>query len=137
MNEVTSQIETYRELLGKEYLSSTVHRVDKDSAHLLHQTWSELLLGFSDWHLLRHENEEICKLRVDEIQQEEGIWFFDIKGRVKTKNSVRRVPIHKQLIDLGLLKYMEIVAKQGEERLFWSCPSSTRNIPRNSQQVLQ
>ena len=42
--------------------------------------------------------EEICKLRVDELKKEDGIWFFDIKGKVKTRNSVRRVPIHEKLI---------------------------------------
>ncbi|MGA0860444.1 MAG: tyrosine-type recombinase/integrase, partial [bacterium] len=110
-----------QKILGKEYLSSTVHRVDKESRfyikHGVNYYWAFLIGIYSGM-----RTEEICKLRVDEIQQEEGIWFFDIKGRVKTKNSVRRVPIHKQLIDLGLLKYMEIVAKQGEERLFWSLP---------------
>ena len=108
-------------ILGKEYLSSTVHRVDKESRfyikHGVNYYWAFLIGIYSGM-----RTEEICKLRVDEVQQEEGIWFFDIKGRVKTKNSVRRVPIHKQLKDLGLLKYMEIVAKQGEERLFWSLP---------------
>ena len=42
--------------------------------------------------------EEICKLRVDELKKEDRIWFFDIKGKVKTRNSVRRVPIHEKLI---------------------------------------
>ena len=57
--------------------------------------------------------EEICKLRVDELKKEDGIWFFDIKGKVKTRNSVRRVPIHEKLIELGLLKYTELIKRSG------------------------
>ena len=66
--------------------------------------------------------EEICKLRVDELKKEDGIWFFDIKGKVKTRNSVRRVPIHEKLIELGLLKYTALIKRSGEERLFWMLP---------------
>ena len=84
--------------------------------------------------------EEICKLRVDELKKEDGIWFFDIKGKVKTRNSVCRVPIHEKLIgnithheasiqDQHLAAHKSIVeqrkrqiigeeeAKQAEERL--------------------
>jgi integrase len=42
---------------------------------------------------------------------EDGIWFFDVhrdgESDTKNKKSVRKVPIHSKLIDLGLLKYVE------------------------------
>ena len=45
--------------------------------------------------------EEICKLRVEDIILDENfnIWYFDINGKVKTKSSERKVPIHSQLIE--------------------------------------
>ncbi len=58
-------------ILGKEYLSSTVHRIDKDSRyyikHGVNYYWAFLIGIYSGM-----RTEEICKLRVDEVQQEEG-----------------------------------------------------------------
>mgnify|MGYP000013066963 FL=1 len=110
-----------QKILSKEYLPSTVHRMDKDTRfyikHGVTYYWVFLIGIYSGM-----RTEEICKLRVDELKKEDGIWFFDIKGRVKTRNSVRRVPIHEKLIELGLLKYTELVKRSGEERLFWMLP---------------
>lgn len=55
--------------------------------------------------------EELCQLRFDDIRKESGIWVIDINEkedkRVKTINSPRLVPIHKTLIKLGFIKYVE------------------------------
>ncbi len=52
---------------------------------------------------------EIAQLRQIDIQQEGDHWYFDIGtdgGRsVKTVSSRRRVPVHPELIRLGLLEY--------------------------------
>ena len=110
-----------QQILSKEYLPSTVHRMDKDTRfyikHGVTYYWVFLIGIYSGM-----RTEEICKLRVDELKKEDGIWFFDIKGKVKTRNSVRRVPIHEKLIELGLLKYTELIKRSGEERLFWMLP---------------
>ena len=110
-----------QQILSKEYLPSTVHRMDKDTRfyikHGVTYYWVFLIGIYSGM-----RTEEICKLRVDELKREDGIWFFDIKGKVKTRNSVRRVPIHEKLIELGLLKYTELIKRSGEERLFWMLP---------------
>ena len=110
-----------QKILSKEYLPSTVHRMDKDTRfyikHGVTYYWVFLIGIYSGM-----RTEEICKLRVDELKKEDGIWFFDIKGKVKTRNSVRRVPIHEKLIELGLLKYTELIKRSGEERLFWMLP---------------
>jgi len=64
---------------------------------------------------------EICQLKITDIQQDEEIWMFNIDEEldksVKTQNSVRRVPIHPTLIKLGFLDYHEIV-KSKFDRLF-------------------
>lgn len=52
--------------------------------------------------------EEICKLRKQDINKTEGIYYFDINGYVKTTDSIRKVPIHPYLIQgLKFLKYVE------------------------------
>lgn len=75
---------------------------------------------------------EITMLYIDNVFQVEvpdgkgvkKIWVFDIennserKQRVKNKRSMRVIPIHQTLIDLGLITYRDQLAAQGEERLF-------------------
>lgn len=58
---------------------------------------------------------EIIQLELNDIRQEDGIWYFDIttesdeatSGKeLKTSGSRRRVPIHSMLIKMGLLDYV-------------------------------
>ena len=53
--------------------------------------------------------EEIGQLLVSDIKQEEGIWYFDFNNhgdkKLKTKSSIRIVPIHSKLLDIGFLNY--------------------------------
>lgn len=65
--------------------------------------------------------EEICKLKVDDIKLEEDtqIYYFDITGEVKTKSSVRKVPVHSQLIDkFNFISYVAKRKKHNHEMLF-------------------
>jgi integrase len=56
---------------------------------------------------------EICQLEREDIRKEEGHWEIHIKDdpdankSVKTRNSIRRVPIHKQLIADGFLDWIK------------------------------
>lgn len=61
--------------------------------------------------------EEIASLRVDQITTDFGVWLINIEGG-KTVNAARRVPLHDQLIKLGLIEYVEWVQKAGYTRLF-------------------
>jgi integrase/DNA-binding transcriptional regulator YhcF (GntR family) len=65
---------------------------------------------------------EIAGLRVDEIQQHQGIWCFNIKENenrgLKNAASNRLVPIHPRLLELGLLDHVETQRKQGILDLF-------------------
>ncbi|WP_107850274.1 site-specific integrase [Campylobacter concisus] len=53
---------------------------------------------------------EITQLHKEDIVLKDGIYCFNINTNdgktTKTKNSIRFVPIHSKLIDLGLLKYV-------------------------------
>jgi integrase len=61
--------------------------------------------------------EEIAKLKVSDIKKEDNIYFFDIYGQVKTKNSTRLVPIHKILINK--FRFIEYVkSRKDNEMLF-------------------
>jgi integrase len=79
--------------------------------------WTPLIALYSGCRL-----EEICQLHLEDIRQEKGVWVFDIndKGekRLKNRSSERLIPIHHQLVDLGLLDHVYSLADKGEERLF-------------------
>ena len=57
--------------------------------------------------------DKIAQLRVKDLKQDEetGIWFFDIGtdgGRsIKTTSSRRQVPVHQDLIRLGLIRHRQ------------------------------
>lgn len=70
---------------------------------------------------------ELCQLALDDIQQEDGIWRFAIvendddlqtKKTLKNTSSVRLVPIHSHLIELGLLGHVDKLREAGQVRLF-------------------
>ena len=70
---------------------------------------------------------DLCQLRVEDIKEEEGIYYFDMNAadlnpngeRVgKTKAAKRKVPIHSLLIKLGFLNYVTQQRNLGEEMLF-------------------
>jgi integrase len=54
---------------------------------------------------------EVAQLLVDDIQEEGGVWYFDISDEgenqkeVKNKASKRKVPVHSSLIDAGFLNF--------------------------------
>jgi len=58
--------------------------------------------------------EEIGQLLTTDIKQKEGVWYIDINNnaskRLKTKSSARCIPIHNELIDLGLIDYVNSLA---------------------------
>lgn len=73
---------------------------------------------------------ELCQLNpmVDILKDEtSGVWYLNIteqseaaenvKKRVKTKSSRRKVPIHSQLIAMGFLDYVADLKKQGKKLL--------------------
>jgi integrase len=72
--------------------------------------------------------EELCQLRVPDIQEESGIHYLDIidlddddediHTSVKTDESRRKVPLHRELIRAGFLTYVEYVKEQGHDWLF-------------------
>lgn len=70
---------------------------------------------------------EIAQMLVTDVREEKGIMVFDINDEskdksLKTKGSKRIVPIHPQLVALGLLEYVQAARDRGEEPLFKAIP---------------
>ncbi len=68
--------------------------------------------------------EEIGQLLVSDIQSENGIYYFNISAesdsekQLKTSSSIRRVPIHPEIICAGFLVYVDQIKLSGSGRLF-------------------
>ncbi|MEZ9301695.1 tyrosine-type recombinase/integrase [Vibrio breoganii] len=65
---------------------------------------------------------EVCQLKTKDVVQMEGVWCVSINEEddksVKTKASVRLVPLHKQLLGLGFLNYVNQRYEAKQEQLF-------------------
>ncbi len=93
-----------------------------------HRFWVPLIMLFSGARV-----GEIGQLAVADIRQEHGTWIFHITNEgddtaegksLKTAGSMRVVPVHPELIRLGLLRYHEQRLKDGGTALF---PGAKRN----------
>jgi integrase len=66
---------------------------------------------------------EMCGLELADFEQEGGVDFFHVRPdgghkRVKTEAGVRRVPVHPELVKLGLLRRVARLREEGASRLF-------------------
>lgn len=64
---------------------------------------------------------EIVELRIEDVQEEEGIPFFVLTEDarlLKNKSAARKVPIHPRLVELGFLDHVERQSAAGHERVF-------------------
>lgn len=70
--------------------------------------WLPLLMAFTG-----ARPNELCQLHIDDLKRtEKGTLYLDITDegegkKVKTKSSRRRVPLHKELIGLGFVEFVE------------------------------
>ncbi len=61
---------------------------------------------------------ELLQLTKSDVRQEDGVWIIDINKRVKTKDSVRKVPLHPELISVGFVEWATSLKIKPDERLF-------------------
>lgn len=71
--------------------------------------WLALISAYSGMRL-----NEICDRKVEDIMQEDGIWYFNITN-AKSEAGDRRVPIHSKIIEAGLFDFIK---HHGKERIF-------------------
>ncbi len=68
--------------------------------------------------------QELIQLYLDDIYQDNGVWVFSITPsrqkdkKVKTPSSIRLVPLHPFLLELGIVRYANDLRGKGESRLF-------------------
>lgn len=88
--------------------------------------WLLLILLYSG-----ARREEIAQLGLTDVQQKEGLWYFDITAdpeeleggkTLKNAHSKRRVPVHSHLIGLGFLEYVERRRRENSALLFPPSP---------------
>ncbi|SIQ08460.1 Site-specific recombinase XerD [Rhizobium sp. RU33A] len=103
----------------------------KPGNHLIrdHKYWVPLTMLYSG-----ARPAEIAQLLVSDVRQEHGRWLMDItetddddedaSKSVKNVGSRRIVPIHRELVKLGLLKHHASMKNAGQARLF---PTAERN----------
>nr|WP_230956054.1 hypothetical protein [Burkholderia cepacia] len=48
----------------------------------------------------------LASLRLDQLQREGDVWFFDIQ-KAKNANSLRRIPLQRVVVESGFLAYVE------------------------------
>ncbi|MDW5314079.1 DUF6538 domain-containing protein [Rhizobium sp. PL01] len=90
-----------------------------------HRFWVPLIMLFSG-----ARPAEIAQLSVADVREEHGHWILHVttegeEGKsVKTDGSMRVVPVHPELVKLGLLDYHAAAKQSGDTRLF---PLAERN----------
>ena len=72
---------------------------------------------------------EIIQLRLEDIRQEAGVTYIQVTDdgedlNLKTASSYRRIPVHKTLVDLGFISFIERQRKRGHKRLFPDMPKA-------------
>lgn len=90
-----------------------------------HRFWVPLIGLFTGMRL-----NEICQLLVDDIVEEAGLHLIRVEANeemgntLKTEQSKRDIPIHEELIRIGLLEHVTAIKKAGHKRLFPSITPS-------------
>ncbi len=76
---------------------------------------------------------EIIQLALTDLCLVDDIWVFDVKAdpddvnkSVKTMSSVRKVPLHKNLIEFGFIQYWDKQKKKNMKRIFEEIKPSTK-----------
>lgn len=83
------------------------------------QYWLPIIALYSGMRL-----NEIAQLYTHDVTSKNGIWYFDVRTeegldkRLKTDAATRIVPIHDELVRLGLVEYVE-EAKKRQQRRLW------------------
>lgn len=82
---------------------------------------------------------EICQLNTDDVKQDEetAVWYFHVEitegdeKMIKSAAARRKVPVHNDLISLGLLKYCKCKADSGTPRLWMNLKRTDRGYHKN------
>jgi integrase len=76
--------------------------------------WALLLALFTG----ARSSSELARIKLDEIYTEQGVLVFHLAGASKNVRSKRVVPVHDELLRLGLREYVQALRQRGETLLF-------------------
>ena len=60
---------------------------------------------------------EFANRKIEDVKCEDGIWYVDVT-KAKNKKSIRAIPLHKFVLELGFLDYVADLKARGQEWLF-------------------
>lgn len=90
------------------------HEMFADPKNYATRQWAVLMALYTG----ARASNEFSAIKLNEIYQEQGVWVFNMRLASKNRRSKRLVPIHKDLIALGLFDYVKRLREAGEVRLF-------------------
>ena len=75
---------------------------------------------------------EVAQVALDDIKQKEGIWYFHMNDegdnkKLKTPAARRLVPIHKALLELGIIEEVQRLRKAGQTRFLHELTYDKKN----------
>jgi integrase len=90
-------------------------------------TWALLLASYSGARVT-----EICQLYINDVFEADGVWAVRIDTanphqHIKTESSRRKIPLHPDLLKLGLLERIEALKARQQERLFPAANLTSKN----------
>lgn len=113
--------EAGRDAFSSDQLKAILHELELNERGLInkeYQKWGPLIAIYTGARL-----NEISQLQLDDIREQDGIWCFDFNDegeakKLKTTTSRRMVPVHRRLLELGLLSYTEQLRASKQPRFF-------------------
>lgn len=116
------KVKSYKEFTDEElkqiFDKNNYSFLDKPNYH-----WLPILALFTGARI-----EELASLKTNQIKQEEDIYFIELE-KAKNFNSIRKIPIHSKLIELGFIKYFEKV--KDKEQLFPELKTGKNGFSKN------
>ncbi|MGV8832306.1 MAG: DUF6538 domain-containing protein [Devosia sp.] len=103
-----------------------------------HRYWVPLVMAYSG-----ARPGEIAQLQTADVRESHGVWILHITElgdgdkRTKTKGSMRVVPIHSELIQLGFVEHCKAMAQAGHKQVFPEVviPKTGQIIPEFSREM--
>lgn len=106
------QVESYREFTDDDLKLIFAEAPYRDFMNKPDYHWLPLLALYTGARV-----EELASLSLNQIKKDGGIHYFEIE-KAKNRNSIRKIPLHRQIEASGFLAYVDSVRAQGATMLF-------------------
>ena len=106
------QVESYREFTDDDLKLIFAEAPYREFMNKPDYHWLPLLALYTGARV-----EELASLSLNQIKKDGGIHYFEIE-KAKNLNSIRKIPLHRQIETSGFLAYVDSVRAQGATMLF-------------------